>query len=588
MAEHVLNGAELAVLNSRIEGVVRKMANTLLRTGRSGVLNRAKDFSCCIITADCQLLAAAESLPIHVLSGPDMMAQTMIDYHPAMRRGDAFFHNSPYHGCSHAADLSILVPVFDDDGRHRFTVMAKAHQADIGNSEPTTYMAAARDVYNEGALIFPAVQVQRDYKDIGDIIRMCELRIRVPEQWRGDYLATLGAVRIGERELMALAADVGWERLHHFATQWFNYSEAVMDDAIRGLPNGKASGRSTHDPFPGLPDAGVTVSAHVAIDNAQGRVSVDLTDNVDSLPSGLNLSEACARTAAMIGIFNSIDPRVPKNAGAFRRIEVKLRRNCIAGITEHPLSCSVATTNISDRVANAVQIALAQLGDGVGMAEVGAVIAPSAGVLSGVDGRNGKVFVNQVFLAFSGGAASPSSDAWWTMVDVGNGGMCGLDGVELAELYQPLLIEKRGFVADTEGAGRFTGAPCTIVEFGPVVGAFDVAYGSDGHINPAAGVRGGASGGRADQHIRRQDRSVARLPPCAQVNVSAGEAIIAISSGGGGYGSPMQRAPEAVAGDVREGYLSVERARAVYGVAVSAQGEINVEKTRMLRAEMAS
>ena len=67
----------------------------------------------------------------------------------------------------------------------RFFVLAKAHQADCGNALPTTYMGHARDVYEEGALIFPAVKVQRDYKDIDDIVRMCRMRIRVPEQWWG-------------------------------------------------------------------------------------------------------------------------------------------------------------------------------------------------------------------------------------------------------------------------------------------------------------------------------------------------------------------------------------------------------------------
>lgn len=588
MSASRLNGAELAILNSRLEGIVRKMANTLLRTGRSGVLNRARDFSCCIITADCNLLAAAESLPIHVLSGPDIMARTMIDHHPELRRGDAYFHNSPYHGCSHAADLSILVPVIDDDGTHRFTVMAKAHQADIGNSEPTTYMATARDVYNEGALIFPAVQVQRDYKDIADIIRMCEMRIRVPEQWRGDYLATLGAVRIGERELLTLGQDVGWDKLDSFAGQWFDYSEALMNEAVRKLPAGQASGHSTHDPFPGLPDEGVTINTHVKVDPEAGRVYVDLTDNLDCLPSGLNLSEACARTAAMIGIFNSIDHKVPKNAGAFRRINVALRENCITGITQHPFSCSAATTNISDRVANAVQLALAELGEGIGMAEVGAVIAPSAGVISGVDARSGKPFVNQVFLAFSAGAASPVSDAWWTMIDVGNAGMCGLDGVELDELYQPLLVEKRGFLTDTEGAGRFTGAPSTIVEFGPVQGSIEVAYGADGHINPPKGVRGGDIGGRADQHLRRASGAVEQLPSCAQVRVEAGEMILAVSTGGGGYGAPTTRDPQAVASDVSEGYVSIERARSVYGVAIAADGSVARDETAALRESMAA
>ena len=69
MTQQPLDGAEMAILINRFEGIARKMTNTLYRTGRSGVLNRARDFSCCIVTHDCQLLATADSLPIHVLSG---------------------------------------------------------------------------------------------------------------------------------------------------------------------------------------------------------------------------------------------------------------------------------------------------------------------------------------------------------------------------------------------------------------------------------------------------------------------------------------------------------------------------------------
>lgn len=584
MTDITLNGAELAVLNSRFEGVVRKMANTLLRTGRSGVLNRAKDFSCCIVTRDCDLLAAAESLPIHVLAGPDIMARTMKEFQPDLKRGDAYLNNSPYHGCSHPADHTILVPVIDDAGVHHFTVLAKAHQADIGNSEPTTYMGTARDIYHEGALIFPSVQVQRDYRDIDDIIRMCELRIRVPEQWRGDYLATIGAVRIGERELLAMAADLGWDMLHAFARQWFDYSESRMGEALEALPSGEVTGESTHDPFPGMPPEGVTIRSVITVDSANGRVSVDLRDNPDNLPCGMNLSEATSRTAAMIGVFNSIDHRVPKNAGAFRRIDVKLRRGSIAGITEHPFSCSAATTNIADRVANSVQTAIASLSPRAGMAEVGAVIAPSAGVISGVDARSNRPFVNQVFLAFSGGAASPASDAWWTTAHVGNAGMCCLDGVELAELYQPLLVKSRGFVTDSEGAGRHVGAPSTVVEFGPLIGAFDIGYVSDGHVNGPKGVRGGLSGGPADQFLRRANGEEERLPACAQIHVSTGEVIIAISAGGGGYGEPRERKAEAVADDVREGLITPARARTVYGVALTPTGEVDTNETQRLRA----
>ncbi len=94
-----LDPVTLAVLNKRFDSITTKMANTLLRTGRSGVLNLAKDFSTSIVTRDCELLTGAETLPIHVLSGADLMARSMLELHPVLRRGDAFLHNSPYHGC---------------------------------------------------------------------------------------------------------------------------------------------------------------------------------------------------------------------------------------------------------------------------------------------------------------------------------------------------------------------------------------------------------------------------------------------------------------------------------------------------------
>src|SRR6478609_1091357 len=138
-----MNRVQLAVLTARFEGIARKMANTLHRTGRSGILTIARDFSCVVLTAKHELLATAESLPNHVLRGPEIMTRTMTDNHPVLHRGDAFLHNSPYHGCTHPADHSILVPVIDDEGVHRFTVLAKAHQANVVNALPTTYMGAA-------------------------------------------------------------------------------------------------------------------------------------------------------------------------------------------------------------------------------------------------------------------------------------------------------------------------------------------------------------------------------------------------------------------------------------------------------------
>ena len=140
------DGVRLALINNRLEGVARKMANTLLRTGRSGVLNIARDFSCCIVTRRRRAARGGGKPADPCAVGPGSHgARRCKQFHPVLQRGDAFLHNSPYHGCSHPADHTLLVPVIDDAGRHRFTVLAKAHQADCGNSSrPPTWARARR------------------------------------------------------------------------------------------------------------------------------------------------------------------------------------------------------------------------------------------------------------------------------------------------------------------------------------------------------------------------------------------------------------------------------------------------------------
>ena len=573
---------ELAIIASRLRAIVRKMSNTLYRTGRSGVLNTARDFSCAVITRDNRLLMAADSLPIHVLSGPDLMAEAMQRFHPTLRAGDAFMHNSPYHGNSHPADHSLLVPVVDAGGEHRLTVLVKAHQADCGNALPTTYMGGAVDVYAEGALIFPVVQVQREYEDIEDIIRMCEMRIRVPEQWRGDYLAMAGAARIGERELLALGAELGFSTLDARTEEYFDYSERMAVEAIRRLPPGTATAATRHDPYPGAPD-GIPVQARVSIKPQEALVEIDLRDNPDCYPCGLNLSEACARTAAMIGLFNSMQGEVPTNAGSFRRVQVHLRHGCVVGIPDHPHSSSVATTNVADRVTSAVQMAISKLGDDHGMAEPGPFGAPAAAVISGRDPRTGTAFVNQIFLVLSGGAAGPLTDGWLTLCHAGNGGMLFTDSVEVDELSFPILVHAQRLQPDTEGAGRHRGAPSVHAEYGPLGTDLQLIYASDGHRNAASGAQGGLAGGASRQLRRTVTGDLEELPGLGEVLLHDGETVLSYTAAGGGYGPPAQRDPERVRRDVIEGWITRARARDVYAVVLRDDDTLDEDATTRLR-----
>ena len=151
-------------------------------------------------------------------------------------------------------------------------MLAKAHQADCGNALPTTYMGAARDVYEEGALIFPAVKVQADYeRQRGHRPHVRDAHPRARSSGGATILAMLGAARIGERELLALGEEVGWDTLDAFAEEWFDYCEQRMVDAIRAAAERhRPPAAAATIPFPDAPD-GIPIAATVDVRSARRR-----------------------------------------------------------------------------------------------------------------------------------------------------------------------------------------------------------------------------------------------------------------------------------------------------------------------------
>lgn len=577
----------LAVISNRLDSIVREMTNTLLRSARSAVIAMSRDFSCCVATGNHKLLAMAEAAPVHVF-GTHLQAEAMAELHPDLAEGDAFLHNDPYLGNTHAADHTILVPVFFD-GEHLFTAIAKAHQADIGNSIPTTYHAAAKDIYEEGALIFPCVKVQKNYRDNDDIIRMCRRRIRVPDQWYGDYLAAIGAARIGERRLKALAEQYGSDIIKRFVTEWFDYSERRMVSEIRKLPKKRLENTTQHDPIPGVIPDGIPLKVVVELDPDEAMIDIDLRDNIDCLPCGLNESMACAMNNVMTGVFNCLQHDMPHNAGTFRRIRVHLRENCVVGIPRFPHSCSVATTNVGDRLVNVTQSAFAELADGWGLAQGNTSLGTGAGVVSGTDSRKGdKRYVNQMFLMGGGGPASPQSDGWINLLIPVGAGLLYRDSVELDEQKYPLMVKSLRLMPNSGGAGKYRGAPGTEVVYGPRDRAMQVVAAPDGWRSPPKGVRGGRDGTCSADHVLHQDGSETQVQGFVNVELKPGEFIRGRDSGGGGYGSPLERDPLRVAHDVAEKWVTRDQAEQVYGVVFENNESFDIDEqaTAKLRASL--
>jgi N-methylhydantoinase B len=215
------------------------------------------------------------------------------------------------------------------------------------------------------------------------------------------------------------------------------------------------------------------------------------------------------------------------------------------------------------------------------------------GVISGKDPRrNDAPFVNQVHVGISGGAATPVTDGFLSIIHVGNAGMCRIDCVEVDELGHPMHVVRRGIIPDTEGAGVFRGAPSVYGEFGPIDGCtMEVLYTADGTVNSAMGAIGGGRGGPARAQKRERDGSHTPLPACYGVTLEPGEFVVSHSAGGGGYGHPFEREPERVLRDLSEGWITAERARSVYGVVTTGDAErdtlaIDRSATQAVRAGM--
>jgi N-methylhydantoinase B len=234
----------------------------------------------------------------------------------------------------------------------------------------------------------------------------------------------------------------------------------------------------------------------------------------------------------------------------------------------------VATNTVADRVVGMVLTAFAGLGEPLGLAEPCYGSPPYMAVVSGWDRRRDRPFIGQLVSGTAGGPGSPVSDGWLMQLLAGAAGVLYLDSVELVEQKDPLIFWERGIRRDSEGAGTQRGAPGNVCTYGPRFDPMDAHYFLDAVENRPFGVQGGgmALGPEVWQaHVdgawsqRRETIGMAEIP--------AGDALISLSAGGGGFGDPLERDPARVLEDVIEDWISVERAAAVYGVVLAGDAE---------------
>lgn len=603
----------MIILPRMFESITREMTFTLMKSARSGVINTARDFSSAIVTADGRLFMIEEGLPIQ-MGTIHLSVQNALKFFDDLVPGDCIMNNCPYTGNTHHAEITIMVPIFYE-GELVFWAISRAHQADVGAPIPTTYPFTASDIYQEG-IYLPCIRCQREYEDINDIIRMVRYKVRVPDQWYGDYLAQVGSARIGEKKVKELVEKYGIETIKTFIEKWFDYSEKLMIEEIKKLKPAELQGELKHDPpimYPNGPYSppgvtpevadGIPMRAKMKIEPEKALITVDLRDNIENQPFGFNLCWSTTLAAVYAGIFNNINPQLPHNEGALKRIKILADEGKIAGKPKFPASTAVSTTNLADRLINLIGMLFAELGPPWGMAEGNPGIPISAAVVSGYDwrkpGEPGQVnYIDQLIITggSGGGPAVAGYDGYIAYSQPCSGGVLNGDSVELNELRFPITYKEFGILTDSGGAGKYEGAPGGICIYGPRKHPMTAGYVTDGMVFAPKGVRGGKSGHPlvakklkiySSGKVKERD-----IPPMGTITLTAGEYLKSIHGGGGGYGDPLERDPERVRIKVRDGLVSEEKARDVYGVIFKNVNEpekidIDYEATKQKRNQLA-
>ena len=553
-----------SVVYARLDGILSEMTETILTTARNPILYGAKDFTCTVMSPRAEVLSMHDCLPIHVGTMDPPLRFLIRVFGEDIREGDVFVNNAAYAGNAHVGDWTMFAPIFHD-GTLVAWAANKCHLIDLGAHIPGSVDASARDVYEE-AMHFPGVRVCRDHKPIEDLVRFLGYNIRYPQHWYGDFLAQLGSLWTAEKRIKSLCDRFGIDVVKGCFSEALNYGERRMIDVIGKLPVADIEVSMIGEIFEGFFPEGVPLKLKLKVMPDEGRIEFDYTEMPDQQAFGYNLTYATARCSALQGTLPVLDPDIPTNDGALKRISVKQREGALAGIPRWPVGTSLATIALCDEVTNLVLKAWSQILPERAMAGMGEYCA--ANFIGSGRSAAGEDYAHAFYLAASGGGATGNHDGLPHMFGACIMGNMGYESIEQLEMARPFYVREVSAIADSGGVGKFRGAVGVRQQIQPRDHVMNINYGGSGHTCPAFGIGNGSPGALADHWVEDalSGETLTALRNSGSTNIEASEVWVGDTGGGGGHGDPRSRDPQAVLDDVCDGFVTLEAAERIYGV----------------------
>ena len=559
------------VRNALVEAT-EEMASALRRSAYSTNIKTRQDFSCAFFDRRLRTVAQAFTQPNHLGSMVQTVARAVERYGPEnLGPGDHIVVNQPHTGGVHLNDIVVLSSVYYN-GEVFGYVACLAHHVDVGGGAPAS-IGAFQEVYQEGVII-PPVKLVRDGQINGDVFDLIMAQVRAKRETAGDFRAQIAANNTGIRRLTALLDRLSPETVSLYIDELIAYTDRRTRVELAKLPAGiyAADGYLDSD---GYTDDPVHLVVKVVIDD--DGVLFDFTGFTPQRRAPVNSTYAMTFSACAYVLKCLMDPDIPVNAGFYRNVRMVAPEGTVVNCTAPFPVVGGWETQI--RLIDVIIKALASAIPEQMPAGTEAMICHSG--FGGTDPRTGEAycFLETMAGGYGGRATSDGPDAVQP-----HGKNTANAPIEETELNYPVLITRYELVEDSEGPGKHRGGLGLRRDylFPDHETSFTIL--ADRERWGPHGLFGGLAGRQA-YYLLYRDSEVTELGSKVTLQLKKGDLISYRTCGGGGYGPPEERDPQNVLHDVRDGKVTVERARQFYGVAVDPETwTVDVDETARLRS----
>jgi len=538
-----LDPITVEVISHAVSSIVEEMGETLVKASYSNNIKERRDCSTALFDAQGRTLAQAEHIPIHLGSLMGIVDEILRRYDVAdIHEGDSFIGNDAYTGGgTHLPDIVIATPIFFD-GQIVGWTSNLAHHADFVDR-------GGQHIFQEGLRI-PPIKFQENGIINQDILDFILLNCQLPDERRGDLRAQAAANRLGVVRFQGLCAKYGVDMVRATGEALLDYAERQTRAGILRIPDGTYTFSDKLDST-GLDEI---LDMHVAITVKGDEMWLDFADNPAQVPGGLNMVYTALLATVYYAVKTVIDPEILPNAGLYRPIHVSAPEGTIVNCV--PPAGVAGRTTTCQRV---VDLILGAFSEAMPDRVIAACNGENSGLnFHGIDPRTGQFYYYMESMGGGFGARATKDGLDGVQVHITNTSNLP---VECLEVEHPLLVERYELVDDSGGPGTWRGGMgihrrVRVLDHEAVSGK-----GGTRELTAPWGLFGGKEGGRMEITSSAGEPINGRY-----WQLKPGDAVSMKTPGSGGYGPPELRDRDLVRRDLREGRISEQVAREVYGL----------------------